>query len=576
MAISIKNKIRSGTLFLFLLLIITGAVSLFYFVNLREDVKNILADNYESLGYGHRLLQQTERKTSMPASAFIIADSLINLQEQNITEPGEKEATMALRFAFNKLKSGDNSMEVHNEINQQIYTVLQLNMDAIQHKNRQVADTSQTAFNAIILICFIIFLIAFVFLVNFPSIVVTPIQKLTEAIGEISVKNYTHRIHLESHDEFQQLGDSINNMTERLQEFENSNLNKLIFEKTRAEAVINSLKDASIGIDQKGKVLFANEQALNLLGLNRTETVGKPVEVISKQNDLFKYLLNNESNAPFKIVVDDKENYYIKETIEVAAGDASNKVIVLKNITSFKEMDVAKTNFIATVSHELKTPLASSDFSLKLLEDQRVGTLSEEQKDLVQQLKNDNQRMLKILSELLNMSQVEAGKIQLDMAALNINDSVNISAEALATSFRAKNISLQKEQPALPDVYADADKVNWVINNFFTNALKFSPQGSVIKVASYQTGNAVSVAVLDEGPGIDPIYYDRIFERYFQIPGRSDIKGSGIGLAICKEMIQAMGGTIWVKSQLGQGSSFGFDLPVGEKKRDQDKNPVPL
>ena len=131
-----------------------------------------------------------------------------------------------------------------------------------------------------------------------------------------------------------------------------------------------------------------------------------------------------------------------------------------------------------------------------------------------------------------------------------------------ATSFRAKNISLQKEQPALPDVNADADKVNWVINNFFSNALKFSPQGSVIKVASYQTGNGVSVAVIDEGPGIDPIYYDRIFERYFQIPGRSDIKGSGIGLAICKEMIQAMGGKIWVKSALGQGSSFGFDLPV--------------
>ena len=112
----------------------------------------------------------------------------------------------------------------------------------------------------------------------------------------------------------------------------------------------------------------------------------------------------------------------------------------------------------------------------------------------------------------------------------------------------------------MPDL--NADKMNWVINNFFTNALKFSPQGSVIKVASYQTGNGVSVAVTDEGPGIDPIYYDRIFERYFQIPGRSDIKGSGIGLAICKEMIQAMGGKIWVKSALGQGSSFGFDLPV--------------
>lgn len=562
MAISIKNKIRFGTLFLFLLLIISGALSLYYFVKLQQDSKNIIIDNYESIDLGHQLLKETESISATAYISFKRFDSVLQLQEKNITEPGESVATTALRNSFSKIKQGDTAAELRNQIRTHIHRILQLNMAAIQKKNQLARATSQTAFNIIIFISSVSFMIGLIFLVNFPSIVVTPIQKLTEAIGEISVKNYTHRIHLESHDEFQQLGDSINNMTERLQEFENSNLNKLIFEKTRAEAVINSLKDASIGIDQKGKVLFANEQALNLLGLSRIETVGKPVEVISKQNDLFKYLLTNESNAPFKIVVDDKENYYIKETIEVAAGDATNKVIVLKNITSFKEMDVAKTNFIATVSHELKTPLASSDFSLKLLEDQRVGMLSEEQKELVQQLKNDNQRMLKILSELLNMSQVEAGKIQLDMAALNINDSINISAEALATSFRAKNISLQKEQPALPDVNADADKVNWVINNFFTNALKFSPQGSVIKVASYQTGNAVSVAVIDQGPGIDPIYYDRIFERYFQIPGRSDIKGSGIGLAICKEMIQAMGGKIWVKSALGQGSSFGFDLPV--------------
>ena len=562
MAISIKNKIRFGTLFLFLLLIISGALSLYYFVKLQQDSKNIIIDNYESIDLGHQLLKETESISATAYISFKRFDSVLQLQEKNITEPGESVATTALRNSFSKIKQGDTAAELRNQIRTHIHRILQLNMAAIQKKNQLARATSQTAFNIIIFISSVSFMIGLIFLVNFPSIVVTPIQKLTEAIGEISVKNYTHRIHLESHDEFQQLGDSINNMTERLQEFENSNLNKLIFEKTRAEAVINSLKDASIGIDQKGKVLFANEQALNLLGLSRIETVGKPVEVISKQNDLFKYLLTNESNAPFKIVVDDKENYYIKETIEVAAGDATNKVIVLKNITSFKEMDVAKTNFIATVSHELKTPLASSDFSLKLLEDQRVGMLSEEQKELVQQLKNDNQRMLKILSELLNMSQVEAGKIQLDMAALNINDSINISAEALATSFRAKNISLQKEQPALPDVNADADKVNWVINNFFTNALKFSPQGSVIKVASYQTGNGVSVAVIDEGPGIDPIYYDRIFERYFQIPGRSDIKGSGIGLAMCKEMIQAMGGKIWVKSALGQGSSFGFDLPV--------------
>jgi signal transduction histidine kinase len=562
MAISIKNKIRSGTLFLFLLLIISSAVSLFYFVNLREDANNILADNYESLDYGHRLLEQTDRLQGPTQLTFKIADSLLTLQENNITEYGEREATVALRAAFTKFQNGDTSAKVKAEIDKHIYTVLKLNMDALQRKNVHVAATSQRAFNTIILISVIIFLIAFTFLVNFPAIVVTPIQKLTEAIAEISAKNYSYRIHLESHDEFQQLGDAINNMTALLEEFESSNLNKLIFEKTRAEAVINSLKDASIGIDKRGKVLFANEQALNLLGLSRTDTVGKAVESIRRQNDLFDFLLANENNAPFKIVVDDKENYYIKETIEVAQGESSSKVIVLKNITSFKEIDVAKTNFIATVSHELKTPLASSDFSLKLLEDQRVGNLSDEQKELVTQLKNDNQRMLKILSELLNMSQVEAGKIQLNVLPVKLNDIVETSANAMNTTLKEKDIQLRKNLGDLPVINADADKINWVINNFLSNAIKFSPGNSAIEINTYASEKTISLSVTDQGPGIDPTYYDKIFERYFQVPGRSDVKGSGIGLAISKELIQAMGGNIWVKSQLGQGSSFGFDLPV--------------
>ena len=261
MAISIKNKIRFGTLFLFLLLIISGALSLYYFVKLQQDSKNIIIDNYESIDLGHQLLKETESISATAYISFKRFDSVLQLQEKNITEPGESVATTALRNSFSKIKQGDTAAELRNQIRTHIHRILQLNMAAIQKKNQLARATSQTAFNIIIFISSVSFMIGLIFLVNFPSIVVTPIQKLTEAIGEISVKNYTHRIHLESHDEFQQLGDSINNMTERLQEFENSNLNKLIFEKTRAEAVINSLKDASIGIDQKGKVLFANEQA---------------------------------------------------------------------------------------------------------------------------------------------------------------------------------------------------------------------------------------------------------------------------------------------------------------------------
>ena len=254
---------------------------------------------------------------------------------------------------------------------------------------------------------------------TFLRLVTTPINQLSEAIKEIANKNYQYRIHIDNKDEFGKLADAFNEMAERLEYFESSNLNKLMFEKSRAEAVINSLKDASIGIDKNNNVLFANHRHLQLLGLKPEDIVGKSVNEISGKNDLFRFLIENDNSTPFKIVVDNRENYFVKEIIEVEQGEAKNKVIVLKNITSFKELDVAKTNFIATISHELKTPLASSDFSLKLLEDERIEQFIARQKELIENLKQDNQRMLKILSELLNMSQVEAGRIQLNIKKVN-------------------------------------------------------------------------------------------------------------------------------------------------------------
>ncbi len=561
MAVSIKNKIRVGTLFLFSLLVLSGGLSIYYLLKLKTDANNILKDNYESFGYCHNMQKQLDSISLHYPSATVKFDFYLKNQESNITEPGEKVTTEKLRQSFDSLVKGDTSEANYDNIKLHIQNILALNMQGIEKKNKLAQQSSESALTILILIVTLTFIIGLTFTYNFPAIVVTPIQKLTEAIKEISRKNYRHRIHLDNKDEFGQLADAFNDMTERLEEFESSNLNKLIFEKARAEAVINSLKDASIGIDKNNCVLFANEQALQLLGLKSQDTVGKSVQDLSVKNDLFAFLFSTDSINPFKIVVDGKENYYTKELIEVKQGEATNKVLVLKNITSFKELDVAKTNFIATVSHELKTPLASSDFSLKLLEDNRVGKLTSEQKELVEQLKNDNQRMLRILSELLNMSQVEAGKIQLDIQDVSPYQIVESSVAAVSSTAKEKQIQIeQKIRKGLPDIKADPDKISWVLNNFLTNAIKYSPEQSTISILVEKTTNQISFAVVDKGQGIDEAYIKRIFERYFQIPGRSDKKGSGIGLAICKEFIEAMNGKIWVKSEIGVGSTFGFSF----------------
>jgi len=562
MALSVKNKIRMGTLFLFLLLLVSGGLGIYNLVRLKNDAKMILEDNYESLDYCHIMQRQMDSFQINRSVALQRFDEALKRQEDNITEPGESDATAALRSAFNRFKSGDTSVPIIRTMHQQVHFILNANMNAIQRKNDRTETKANNALTYISLIAGVIFLVAFTFSFNFPAVLTGPIHDLTEGIQEISRKNYKHRIHIKNKDEFGQMADSFNTMAERLEHFESSNLNRLMFEKGRAEAVINSLKDASIGIDKNSVVLFANNQALQLLGTEAKDVVGRPSSEVAERNDLFRFLLNEKNNIPFKIVVDSKENYFTKEVIDVKQEDTKSTVVVVKNITSFKELDVAKTNFIATVSHELKTPLASSDFGLKLLEDQRNGKLTKEQKELIEQLKQDNHRMLRILSELLNMSQVEAGKIQLDIRTVNPIVIVDNAVNAVRSAAKEKNIHFQKNYShEIATVKADAEKTGWVMNNFLSNAIKYSSPNNSIAVNVKTTDGLVQFSVVDRGPGIPEEYLPRVFDRFFKVPG-SKVTGTGLGLAISKEFIEAQGGKIWVKSKLGEGSEFGFDLPV--------------
>jgi NtrC-family two-component system sensor histidine kinase KinB len=564
MALKLKTKIALGGIFLFLLLVLTGGVSFYHFNKLINASKGVLKANYESVEFGKNMLGALSAWKTDSVKTRASFEASLQKQEANITETGEAALTAKLRTDYNQFIRFPDSLPLLTTVQADISSIIDVNLQAIYQKNNAAEDAAEDAKVIITIIITLCLLIGFTFIVNFPGLIADPISKLTDAIKAISNKNYSERIHLNRKDEFGDLADAFNNMAEQLDKYEHSNLATILFEKQRAETVINSLKDASIGIDTKGIILFANEQALQLLNLWEADIVGKLLEDIKKQNDLFRFLADDDSKTPFKVVLNDRENYFTKESIEILSGDEKlGRVIIVENITSFKEMDVAKTNFIATISHELKTPLAASDFSLKLLEDARVGALTHEQKELIQQLKNDNQRMLRILSELLNMSQVEAGKIQLDIRSVDPHQAVETSLMAVAATAREKEIVIDKKIEEKPPVIkADPDKISWVLNNFLTNAITYSPAGTSILIEVKKINDRISFSVTDHGLGIDIIYLDRIFERYFQIPGRSDKKGSGIGLAICKEFIEAMGGAIWVKSKPGQGSSFGFDLPV--------------
>jgi signal transduction histidine kinase len=480
-------------------------------------------------------------------------------QEGNVTEKGELEVTNTLHREYDAFLRHDDSMPLQLALQKSISRIIQINLDAINEKNAlsdRAVENAKVIITMIITLCL---LIGFTFMVNFPGLIANPITKLTEGIEAIAKKDYSQRIHLDRKDEFGDLAKAFNGMAEQLNEYEHSNLARIMFEKKRAETVINSMKDASIGIDKSGTVLFANQQALQLLNMKETDIVGQSQKDVQRRNDLFRFLTNEENGMPFKIVVNDKENYFTKEQTDIQQEkEIIGHVIILKNITPYKELDVAKTNFIATISHELKTPLASSDFSLRLLEDERIGKLTTEQKELVQSLKEDNQRLLRILSELLDLSQVESGKIKLNLQPVPVGDIIAKALSAVQNAAKEKNIQIKQQiADKLPAIQADAEKAVWIINNFLTNAIRYSAQNDHITVKASQHDNAhIEVGVQDFGIGIDASLQQKIFDRFYRVPGIHEKKGTGLGLAISKDFADAMEGEIGVESTVGKGSYF--------------------
>lgn len=563
MAIKLKAKVAFGGIFLFALLILVGAVTFFYFNRITDESKDIIKDNYETLNYSRDMLREMDELTGIDSlAAYAGFEKNLLLQEKNITEPGEKELTASLRKNFNAIRQQHNPDSLRSLIRKDISGIMQLNLNAINTKNQAAKASAENAKTIITIILTICILLGLTFIFNFPSLVADPIARLTEGIRGIAAKKYEQRIHLNRKDEFGELAAAFNAMAEKLHDYEHSNLSLILFEKKRAEAVINSLKDASIGIDNNGLVLFANQQALQLLNLPYADIVGRSQEQVKKGNDLFRFLVNEQNNIPFRIALEEKENYFTKEIIELNhEGQKTGSVIVIKNITPFKELDVAKTNFIATVSHELKTPLASSDFSLKLLEDERTGTLTDEQKELVRSLKEDNKRLLRILSELLDLTQVESGKIQLSLQEVEVNSLIDKAIASVSNMAKEKKLVITTNSDNKGAfVYADADKCTWVLNNFLTNAIRYSSEGQPIDVQVKYADHQLMLSVQDYGKGIEGQYLGKIFDRYFRVPGTKD--GTGLGLAICKEFIEAQGGKIGVESEQGQGSRFYFTLPM--------------
>lgn len=569
----IKTKLTLGVGLLFLLIILLSAVGAKYINELKLDTENILVANYNSLEYSRNMLSAIEDGTEKAIQKF---DINLQKQEKNITEIGEPETTLEIRKSFEQYSKTPNESSIKASLRKEIFRLMDMNMQAIQRKSEVAKATADKAVFWIAITGTMCFLIAFVLLVNLPSSIANPIKELTESIQQIAAKNYSERVNFESHSEFGQLAKSFNTMAQKLEEYNNSNLAKLMMEKQRIDTLINNMQDPVIGLDEKLKIIFANEAAIKISGLKSADLVGKLAQDLALKNDLIRSLILDlitgeatklKKQTPIKIYSENKEGYFEKETLHISitpTGETTEKlvghVIFLRNVTSYKELDYAKTNFIATVSHEFKTPISSIKMSLQLLENDQVGTLNDEQKNLVDSINEDANRLLKITGELLNITQVESGNIQLSIHPAEPKDIVIYAINATKTQAEQKQIRFKTNWPdSVSKVLADHEKTAWVLINLISNAIRYSYDNSIIYISIQDAKNEVEISVRDTGQGIAPQYKDKIFDRYFRVPGTKK-EGTGLGLAISKEFIEAQAGQIKVDSEFGAGSTFTLIL----------------
>ena len=568
----IQRKLTLGIGVLFALILVLGIQSVQNIRQLSRASHNILADNYNSLRYATDMMVSLDRlyaDTSMVRSL----EQTLALQQKNITEPDEFAATESLKTKIAALSDTVTGEKVKS-IREDLYRIMELNMASIGEKSALADRSANTAMLWICISAILCIIIALALLVVFPRALVRPIEQLKEGITGIADHNYEKRLDFHGNKEFGDVADSFNRMAEKLSEYRRSTLEDLMTEKKRIEAVVDSLHEPIIGIAPDKTILFVNDPAAAVLNLERESSVGKDAAEVSLNNDLLRRLIRGlyspePDKEPLKIYADNKESYFQTENIPLyidRTGEKERKfignVIILHNITSFKELDSAKTNFISTVSHEMKTPISSILMSLKLLEDSRLGTLNGDQKDLAQSIKDNSERLLSITGELLNMTQLETGKLALMPKITKPIELIDYAISATRVLAERFGCFVEVEYPEkVSKLFVDSEKIAWVITNLLSNSIHHSPEGSRIIVGAQQHDKTVSIFVQDFGRGIDPRYHKSIFERYFRVPG-TKTQGSGLGLAISKEFVEAHGGTISVESAVGQGSRFTITLPV--------------
>ncbi len=438
------------------------------------------------------------------------------------------------------------------------------------------------------------------------------ITAFTQAVGEGDLEQ---TLHVATHDELETLAQSLNTMTSRIKDLY-TNLDRRIKQQTteltekvaalekaeresavlleevrskrelseeqaremvRYQLAIENVSDHIVITDPDGKVLFANRALERITGFAREEVLGtkagvkwgklmegdfykKLWDTIKVRKEIYEGEFNNKRKNGEK---------YIAESKIAPILDDQGKVLffvgIERDVTKVREVERIKTEFISLASHQLRTPLAGMKWFLEMLLNGDMGTLTDEQKQVVKNIDESNERMIGLINALLNVSRMEAGRVILNLEPSNIEEIVKSLVVDVTSALEKRKQKLVVEVPPdLPMMRVDPKLIREVYMNFLTNAIKYSPEGKTITIKLTRKNDSLLSEIKDQGFGIPEADQEKIFQKFFRATStaKNDAEGNGLGLYLTKSIIESSGGNVWFKSVEGRGTSFFFTLPI--------------
>jgi len=611
--LGLRQKISLGFGGLLVIIGIIGTQSILSLSTLGQSIDVILRENYQSViacqqmkealermdsGLLFVLLGETQLGQELVRTNTDIFEQALDVELNTITLPGEGEKATRLRDLFHRFKSMLAAVEDQNvphALRRDAYftdlfplfggikdtadEILRMNQENMSEANDRARRTAAAARRGMYLLLAIGTAAAWGLIFFSRTWVLRPIRRLIRSTDEIRQGNLDLVVPVNSRDEIGRLSESFNVMAASLREFRRTDQARLMRIQRATQQAFDSLPDAVAVLDPEGRVEVATDAAQKHFGLKPGAVVlDTPFGWIS---DLLKRALQSgrsavlEGHRTIQHFVDGEERYYRPEAVPILDNErlTAGVVLVIKDVTQLRQQDEIKRGVIRTVSHQLKTPLTSIRMALHLLLEERVGTLTEKQAELLVAAREESDRLHEILANLLDISRLEAGKAQLEIRTVSPAVIVQEALEPFRRTAQDKGVILGADLPGdLPDVWVDPTRIAHVFGNLLANAFAHTPPGGRVTVAAQAGEEGVRFSVRDTGVGIPAPFLPRLFEPFFRVPGRTDKAGAGLGLAIVKEIVEAHGGTVAVESEEGAGSTFSFTLRRTDRFPDEGES----